>query len=472
MENFLIYLFKEGTFKMNAKRNSEANDGFQPKLAGNTSKKKFVGVISGAALAAAVAFGGGNLFIHPTATFAQTATVTQAPTTTAPSQTASPSTGTSTPQATPSTGTGTTNGKPFGRGGRGGDDGPEGARGGGLSGTISAVSGNTITLKRGDVVVIQATVNASTVYTKAGKTITLADLVAGDVANVRTTTATDGTISITQVEVVLDRTSGTISAIDATSMTLTKRDNSTIKVSLGSSVSVQDLGKAANLSDLKAGVSVEVAGKLNTDGTFSAQVINVQHDRLGGTVTAISGNTITVTAGGKGQEGRGPGKAPGNTGTTPSTGSTATPAAGSTAPVTTTKTITVSGTTTYLSGGQAIQLSGIAVGDRIEAVGTASTDGNSLTALQVSVQLPRYQGQVTSVNGSTIVIQDRGTSRTVEVNSSTQYLNGQATAALSDVKAGVNISVEGKVDASGKMTASVVQLGRSAGSEGRGGGKR
>jgi hypothetical protein len=448
----------------NPKLNPEAGDGSlpAPKLTLSKTKKKLYGVIGGAALAAAVAFGGSSLLGHTPATYAQTATAPA-------SQTASPtpsttSGSTTTPangnNAAPAGRPGPRDGGPQGKGGPGGQ-GRAGLRGD-VSGTISAISGNTLTLKRGEVIVIQATVNDSTVYSAAGKTIKLSDLTVGEAVSIRTTTATDGTVSISAVEVVLDHAGGTISALDSGSLTLTKADNSTLKVTLGA-VSVQDLGKTVNLSDLKTGQRVDVAGTLNTDGTLSAQVINVQHDHLGGTVTAISGNTLTVEVGGRGQggpEGRGPGqpKPAGNAGsaTTPATGTATTPA-------TTAKTITVSDSTTYLTGGQASQLSAIAIGDRIEAVGTASSDGSSLTALQVTVQLPHYQGQVTSVSGSTIVLQDRGTSRTIEVNSSTQYQNGQAAASLSDVKTGLGISVEGKVDASGKMTASVVQIGRPAG---------
>ena len=49
-------------------------------------------------------------------------------------------------------------------------------------------------------------------------------------------------------------------------------------------------------------------------------------------------------------------------------------------------------------------------------------------AMQVNIQLPHYQGKVTSVNGSTIVIDSRGTSQTIEVTADTRYQNGQNSA--------------------------------------------
>jgi hypothetical protein len=344
-------------------------------------------------------------------------------------------------------------------------------RGNGASGTISSISGNTLTLKQGDVVVIQATLNANTVYTKAGQTITLADLKVGQMVSVRTTTASDGTVSVSQVDVILNHAGGTISALDANSLTITKPDNTKVKVSLNSATKYQDLGKTINLSDLKTGLRVEVAGETGSDGSLSAEVVNVQHDQLGGTITAINGSTLTVQVHGRGGKGGRPNGGAAMTPPTPPSGAgnSATSSA-TTTPATTTKTITVSDSTVYLQGGQTIQLSGLAVGQRINVAGTLSSDGNSLAALQIVVELPRYDGQVTSVNGSTIVLQDRsGASRTIEVNSSTKYMNGQATASLSDVKAGVSLHVEGTVDSSGKMTASLVQLGQGPGNGPKGG---
>ena len=441
---------------------------FNPETGGNEaprlkpalrkSNKKLFGALGGAALALAVAFGGASILGQTPTTNAQTST---------PSQTASPS--------TPSTGSGSktaptnngqtapqdNNGK---RGGfaEGGRPGPAGM--GGPGGTISAISGNTITIKHGDNITTTVTVNDSTVYTEAGKKISLSDLAVGERVNVRTTKASDGTVTVAAIDVVLDHAGGTISAVDANGLTLTGPNNTTVKVTFGSSVTVQDAGKTVSASNLATGERVEVAGQKNSDGSITAQVINVQHDRLGGKVTAINGNTITVKVAGPGRGGPGRPGGPGskdNNATpsaTPSTGSS-----NSSTPVTATKTITVNDSTTYLAGGQSSQLSAIAVGDRINAEGTLSSDGNSLTALQVNIELPRYMGKVTSVNGSTIVIDERGTSRTIEVTANTKYQNGPNSASLSDVKTDAYISAEGTVDSSGKMTAAVVNVGGPAG---------
>lgn len=456
---------------MNLRPDSESNEAAQftpPANSTKKSRKRLYGALGGAALALAVAFGGTSLV---STTNAQTAT---------PNPQATPGAKPAPPNGTPSAQPGQPgqngNGAPANGGSRAGGPGKgwpggRGGFGGGAGGTISAISGNTITVTQGNNVTTTVTVSDTTTYSEAGKKIALSDLKVGERIAVRTTKASDGTTTVTAIDVILDRAGGTISAADANGLTLTGPNNTTVKVTYASGVTIQDTGKTAATSDLTTGLRVEVAGQKNSDGSITAQVVNIVRDHLGGKVTAVSGNTITVEVAGRGGFGPGgrggPKGNPGN-GSAPAPNATpgATPSSGNgnaSAPVTTTKTITVSGSTAYTKGGQSSSLSAIAVGDRIEAAGTLSSDGNSLTALQVNVQLPHYAGKVTSVNGSTIVIDERGTSRTVEVTADTKYQNGSNSAALSDVKTGENISAEGSVDSSGKMTATSVQVGHPAG---------
>jgi len=436
----------------------------QEKPGARNSKKKLLNLFGGAALTAAIAFSAPSMVGQGALTYAQTATATT---------TAAPSTSSTTPTAQPSqstTGSSTpTTGMPVGPAGAPGPAGgpPAGPDGGpgGLSGFITTINGSTITLKQNSVITIQATVNDNTVYNEAGTSIKLSDLAVGEKVRIRTAVSSDGTVSVAGVEVVLDRTDGTISAIDSGSLTLTRPDGSTTKVALGSSVSVQDLGKSSAVSNLKTGQKVEVAGQLGSDGTLTAQVINVQYEHLGGQVKAISGNTITVEVG-VGPDGlAGPAVPPAPPSGSSQSTATATPSSTSAASTstTTTKTITVSDSTAYMTADQSGKLSDIAVGDRIDAQGTASSDGSSFTALSVTVHLPHYHGQVTTVDGSTITLKDGDTTRTILINGDTKYLNGTSSAALSDVKSGEDISAEGKVDTNGQMTAMVIQVGHPAG---------
>ncbi|NWJ47938.1 MAG: hypothetical protein HXX08_18955 [Chloroflexi bacterium] len=407
-------------------------------IAKQGKNKRFAKMFGGAALVATLAFGGGSILnSNTTLTYAQTAPA------------ATPSSSDITVAPTTDQSTQVQHGMKDRQGGRGQN--PD--RAGELEGAITSISGNTITLKSNDATIITATVDSTTTYTEAGKTITLAGLKVGERVHLKQTGSSNGIYTVSAVEVELNHDQGTVTAVSSDSLTITRADNSTLKVVLNSNTTYTDLGKTINQSDLKSGVKVEVEGNLNSDGNLEASVIEVEHDRLGGTVTAINGNSITIQVDGrdapgggrKGQDHNKPNAANNGTVTT----STAT-----------TKTITVDSSTTYSAAGQSVQLSAIAVGSRVDAEGTLSSDSNSLTALQVNIQMPEYRGQVTAVDGSTITLQDRNGTRTIEINSSTKYLNGTTAATLSDVKVGTNLEAEGQVDSSGKMTASLIQLGQ------------
>lgn len=409
--------------------------------------KKVRSLVGGAALAAVLAFGGANAL--PIVTHAQTATTTP---TTSQSQQGQPN------QSTGQQGqffAGPKQGGPGGGHGRGGP----GRGPGGVGGTITAVSGNTITLSQGNAVTVSVTVNSNTTYHEAGKTISLSDLKTGEMVGVHETKNSDGTTTVDAVDVMLPHAGGTISAISGTTLTLTGPNNSTTQVSLNASTTYNDLGKTISQADLKSGERVDVSGTKNSDGSINALVVNVMHDRSGGTVTAINGNSITVQLGGP--DGRGGPRPPreANDNST-NTGSTTTPSTNSSTATPTTVTITVDSNTVYTESGQTVQLSSLKVGDHIMAQGTRSSDGKSFSALQLEIQLPHFHGQVTSVSGSTITVKDQSGTHTINTNSNTKFLNGTATASLSDIKTGANIEATGTVDSSGTMTATEVQLGR------------
>lgn len=426
--------------------------------------KKIRNFVGGAALAATLAFGGASAM--PIVTHAQTATTTPSSSQTQGQQNGSQNqNGQQNPSGSNQNGEyGPMQGGPRGQGGPAGGQGGPGAGGpAGIGGTISAISGNTITLTHGNAVTVTVTVNSNTTYHEADKTISLSDLKTGENVNVHEVKNSDGTTAVDAVDVVLPHAGGTISAINGNTLTLTGPNNTTVTVNLSGSTTYSDLGKTISQSDLKSGERVDVAGTKNSDGSINAEVVNIMHDRTGGTVTAINGNSITIQLGGPGPNNQGGPRPPRNGNGAPnsasgSSNSQPSSQSGNTTPKTIT--ITVDSNTTYTESGQAAQLSSIKVGDQIQAQGTRSSDGSSFSALQLEIQLPHYGGQVTSVSGSTITVQDRSGTHTITTNSNTKFLNGTATASLSDVKTGANINATGTVAANGTMTATQVQLGR------------
>lgn len=134
----------------------------------------------------------------------------------------------------------------------------------------------------------------------------------------------------------------TISAISGSNLSLKTDDGWTRTIAVGSSTAITKAGATIALGDLAVGDQIRFAQEKASDGTYSVTAIRVVLPALGGEVTAISGNTITVT----GKDG-------------------------------TAGTIHVDGDTTYeVDGTSGKALSDIAVGSFVIAEGTLRADGS------------------------------------------------------------------------------------------------
>lgn len=132
-----------------------------------------------------------------------------------------------------------------------------------------------------------------------------------------------------------------ITAVNGSSLSLETEDGWTRTITVGSDTEITKAGETAALADLAVGDLIAFAQERQDDGTFTITAIKVVLPTLGGEVTAISGNTITVT--GKDDV---------------------------------TSTIHVDGDTTYQENGDAAALSDIEVGDFVVAEGALRDDGS------------------------------------------------------------------------------------------------
>jgi hypothetical protein len=125
-----------------------------------------------------------------------------------------------------------------------------------------------------------------------------------------------------------------------------------------------------------------------------------------------------------------------------------------------TYTISTGSSTVYQRAGQTATASDIAVGSLISVEGTLSSDGSTLNALEVTIELPHVAGQVTAVNGDTLTVQSPdGTTATVLLTGTTAYSAGpQGTASKSDITTGSFIVAEGTLGSDGSLTALQVDI--------------
>jgi len=137
--------------------------------------------------------------------------------------------------------------------------------------TITAISGNNISLETADGWKRTITVDSGTTYSKSGATIGLGDLKVGDQIGFRQTHETSGAWTIDSIVVVLPHAGGAVTRIDGSAITVTQRDGTTatIKVTGQTTYSVNGTDGAA-LTDVKVGMQLVAEGTKNSDGSLTA----------------------------------------------------------------------------------------------------------------------------------------------------------------------------------------------------------
>ena len=154
----------------------------------------------------------------------------------------------------------------------GGGPGFKGGHGFGFGGiTITAISGNSISLKTDDGWTRTITVDSGTTYSKAGATIALGDLKVGDEIRFRQTHETNGTWTIDSIVVILPSAGGEVTKISGSTITVTQRDGTTATITVNGQTTYSVNGTdGAKLSDVKVGMFLVAEGTKNSDGSLTA----------------------------------------------------------------------------------------------------------------------------------------------------------------------------------------------------------
>jgi hypothetical protein len=213
--------------------------------------------------------------------------------------------------------------------------------------TITAVNGNSLSLKTTDGWTRTIDATGATI-TKAGQTVSVSSLKVGDEITFREARQSDGTYKVTTIAVVVPTVTGTVSAVTSSSVTITLAGGSSQTLALTSATTYTQGGATVTHAALVVGVRIQAQGTVDTSGNFTATSIAIAPSSVTGTVASKTATTIAVTtASGK------------------------------------TVTVNVSSSTTYeIRGVSGATLANVAVGDRIAAEGTLNADG-SLTATVV-----------------------------------------------------------------------------------------
>jgi uncharacterized protein DUF5666 len=160
--------------------------------------------------------------------------------------------------------------------------------------TITAVSGNDVTLGTPDGWRRTVTITGSINLTKGGQDIAVGDLKVGDAIRFRQTRNADGTFTVTDLAVVVPAVRGQASAVTSSGFKLTTRDGSVWTVTVNGSTKYSFGQGAGSLADVKDGTTVVVSGNTTGDNAITALGVRVKADRVVGTVTAKTADSITI----------------------------------------------------------------------------------------------------------------------------------------------------------------------------------
>jgi hypothetical protein len=208
--------------------------------------------------------------------------------------------------------------------------------------SITAISGDSISLKTDDGWTRTISVTTDTKVFRGTKAATAADLKVGDTILLRQKRNDDGTFAITAIVVPVPFAAGEVTAVDADTITIKARDGSSKTIHVTASTTYH-LGRGdGTKADVKVGSTIAVQGDVDASD-LTAAVVWVAVPHIAGEVTAKTSSSITI----KRRDG-------------------------------TSATIHISSSTTFRIRGKgaAATLADVTVGMRVEAEGALRADGS------------------------------------------------------------------------------------------------
>ncbi len=174
-----------------------------------------------------------------------------------------------------------------------GPHGPHFGRGGEF--TVTSVSGQTITAKDRTGASVTITTTSSTTFRNGTQTIQITDIKIGDEIAVRGARASNGNIAATAVMVRQPDAGGKVSRGNGSSFTVTGPNNQTQTIQTTAATQFMVGRTTGSLADVKPGEMVRATGTLNSDGSLTATTVHIATPHVVGKVTAINGNTLTLS---------------------------------------------------------------------------------------------------------------------------------------------------------------------------------
>lgn len=143
-------------------------------------------------------------------------------------------------------------------------------------GEVTAVSGNSITIKRRDGSTTTLTVNGSTVYRQGGADATKADVKVGSNISAQGKPGSSDAFTATTVRISLSRVGGVVTAKTANTITVEQRDGSSVVIHVDADTRylVRGLnGAKATIANVEIGNRLVATGVQRADGSLDAVAV-------------------------------------------------------------------------------------------------------------------------------------------------------------------------------------------------------
>jgi len=140
--------------------------------------------------------------------------------------------------------------------------------------TITAIDGSSLSLTTDDGWTRTIALTADTTITRAGTAIAAGDLKVGDQIGFRQERGTDGTYTITAIDVILPSVAGTVTKVDGSTITVERRDGTTETIHVDADTTYRIAGDdSPTLSDIEVGDVLIATGTQRADGSLDAEAI-------------------------------------------------------------------------------------------------------------------------------------------------------------------------------------------------------
>ena len=206
-----------------------------------------------------------------------------------------------------------------------------------------------------------------------------------------------------------NRVEGMITALGTNTVTIQGRHGTSTVYTTTAATTYFEGKTAVTVAALAINENVDLMLTSTTPQTVTS--ISIHLVKFEGKVSAISGNTITISGWNS-----------------------------------TTRTVNVSATTTYTLNGAPSTLGAITVGSEIEAKGLLGTNATTLNAVSVRIRQPEVkthvEGMITALGTNTVTIQGRhGTSTVYTTTAATTYFEGKTAVTIAALAINENVEL-------------------------------